>query len=86
MPLLKSLQKLLNCETILNKAINLKEKHQPEESDKQVYRSFWDGLLFKRNAILSKECAISLTLYADNFEICNPLGTSRKKHKICTLY
>lgn len=41
-PSLKSLQQLLNCETILNKAINLKEKHQPGESDKEVYRSFWD--------------------------------------------
>ena len=85
-PLLKSLQQLLNCETILNKAIHLKEKHQPVESDKQVYRSFWDGLLVKRNAILSKDCAISLILYVDDFEICNPLGTSRIKHKICALY
>lgn len=47
---------------------------------------FWDGVLFKRNAILSKECAISLILYVDDFEICNPLGTSSKKHKICALY
>lgn len=85
-PLLKSLQQLLNCETILNKAINLKEKHQPGESDKEVYRSFWDGLLFKRNVVLSKECSISLILYIDDFEICNPIGTSRKKHKICALY
>lgn len=22
----------------------------------------------------------------DDFEICNPLGTSRKKHKICAVY
>lgn len=85
-PILKSLQQLLNCEPILNKATNLKEKHQPGDGDRQVYTSFWDGLFFKRNAILSKECAISLILYVDDFEICNPLGTSRKKHKICALY
>ena len=84
-PLLKSLQQLLNCETTLNKAIHLKKKH-PVQSDKQVYRSFWDGRLCKSNAILSKECAISVILYVDDFEICNPLGTSRKKHKICALY
>lgn len=42
--------------------------------------------LWKSNAILSKECAISVILYVDDFEICNPLGTSRKKHKICALY
>lgn len=85
-PLLKSLQQRLNCETTLNKAIHLKEKQHPVESDKHVYRSFWDGRFCKRNAILSKECAISLILYVDDFEICNPLGTLRKKHKICALY
>lgn len=25
-------------------------------------------------------------LYVDDFEMCNPLGTSRKKHKICGIY
>lgn len=27
-----------------------------------------------------------MCLYVDDFEICNPLGTSRKKHKICAIY
>lgn len=27
-----------------------------------------------------------LNLYVDDFEICNPLGTSCKKHKICAVY
>lgn len=84
--LLKSLQQPLNCETVLNKAVNLKEKYLPVESDKHVYRSFWDGSLLKKNAILSKECAISLILYVDDYEICNPLSTSRKKHKVFAVY
>lgn len=25
-------------------------------------------------------------MYIDDFEICNPLGTSKKTHKICALY
>jgi len=29
---------------------------------------------------------ISLCLYIDDFEVCNPLGTSRKKHKLCAVY
>lgn len=29
---------------------------------------------------------ISLALYIDDFEVCNPLGTSRKKHKVCAIY
>lgn len=27
-----------------------------------------------------------MTLYIDEFEVCNPLGTSRKKHKLCAMY
>lgn len=29
---------------------------------------------------------MSLILYIDDFEICNPLGTSRKKHKVTAVY
>lgn len=29
---------------------------------------------------------ISLILYVDDFEVCNPLGTSKKKHKITAVY
>ncbi len=31
-------------------------------------------------------CEYLLNLYVDEFDICNPLGTSRKKHKICAVY
>lgn len=40
-----------------------------------------------KNLLLSGENqSISLALYIDDFEVCNPLGTSRKKHKLCALY
>ena len=32
------------------------------------------------------DLTIALNLYVDDFEICNPLGTSRKKHKITAVY
>lgn len=84
-PILKSLQQILSCQTFWDKAINLKSAHKIQ-SDKIQYKSFYDGTNFKENLQLSKECAISLILYIDDFEICNPLGTSRKKHKICGVY
>lgn len=83
--ILKSLQQILSCQTFLEKAINLKSHHQIQ-SDEIQYKSFYDGTNYKENLKLSKECAISLILYIDDFEICNPLGTSRKKHKICAVY
>lgn len=43
----------------------------------------FDGSHFKENSFLSgEEFRLSLLLYCDDFEICNPLGTSRKKHKV----
>lgn len=44
-------------------------------------------MYFKENPFLSgDELRICLTLYIDDFELCNPLGTSRKKHKLCSVY
>lgn len=41
----------------------------------------------KNNEFLSgEELRLSLCLYMDDFEICNPFGTSRKKHKLCGVY
>lgn len=52
----------------------------------QVYKSFYDGAFFKENDFLCQQKSISLILYIDEFEICNPLGTSRRKHKIGGIY
>lgn len=32
------------------------------------------------------EFRIVLDLYMDEFEVANPLGTSKKKHKLCVVY
>lgn len=51
------------------------------------YSSFHDGSHFKENTFQSgEELRLSLLLYSDDFEICNPLGTSRKKHKVTGVY
>ncbi|XP_026099560.1 uncharacterized protein LOC113070477 [Carassius auratus] len=51
------------------------------------YRSLHDGSFYKENCFLSgDELKLPLILYIDDFEICNPLGTSRKKHKVTGVY
>ncbi|XP_053083781.1 uncharacterized protein LOC113541109 [Pangasianodon hypophthalmus] len=51
------------------------------------YRSYADGEHFKENRLLSgDEFTIALILYLDDFEIANPLGTSKQKHKMCAVY
>lgn len=88
-PLLQSLQQVLENTEVLK---DISDFHRPNEntsveSEKQLYRSIKDGLFFKENCFFSGEdWKISLNLYIDDFEICNPLGTSRKKHKLCGVY
>ncbi len=88
-PILQSLQQLLGCTGVLNSFVN---SHGAQESttdqvENQQYHSVRDGVYFKENPFLSgDDLRICLTLYIDDFELCNPLGTSRKKHKLCSVY
>lgn len=75
-PLLQSLQQLLDCTAVLKSVIS---SHRTQENllDNQQYRSIRDGVYFKDNTFLSgDELRICLTLYIDDFELCNPLGAS----------
>lgn len=75
------LQKLLNKTDILDKAMSEKV-HVPQE-----YSSYVDGQCFNKNSLLARdEFTIALTLYIDDFEVANPLGTSKLKHKMCAIY
>lgn len=80
-PVLKSLIHILGKE-------DLREKVLSKEKDKSStkYESYQDGTIYKDNSFYSEDLRITLVLYIDDFEICNPLGTSRKKHKITALY
>jgi len=48
-----------------------------------VMVDFWDGSLYKH---LRGSSSVNIFLYQDAFEICNPLGSSKKKHKIVGVY
>jgi len=80
-PTLKMLQTLLSNKDILDKVLH--EGMIPSEG----YHSFRDGSHFKENVLLNvDEFRIALGLYIDEFEVANPLGTSKKKHKLCAVY
>lgn len=69
-------QKILNKPDVLNKAMSEKVSVQDV-----------DGQYFNENFFLtSDEFTIGLGLYIDNFEVANPLGTSKLKHKMCAVY
>ena len=80
-PVLKTLQRLLNRGDVIDKVL------EDTISLPGHYKTTFDGSYFKENPLLSGEDqTISLGLYIDDFEVCNPLGTSRKKHKLCAIY
>lgn len=85
-PVLKVLQQLFSDCHVLAKVLD-GSRITEQSGEEVIYRSFREGLFFKENSFLSAgELRVLLNLYIDDFEICNPLGTSRKKHKICAIY
>lgn len=68
-------------------SIATEHREVTQQLENQQYRSLRDGVYYKENPLLSgDELNICLTLYVDDFELCNPLGTSRKKHNLCCVY
>lgn len=87
-PVLKSLQQLLSRRDILDKVVEGHPRQEVTCSEASYqYKSSRDGSLFKENIFFTGEKPrIILNLYVDDFETCNPLGTSRKIHKRCAVY
>lgn len=80
-PILEMIQAIFNHTDILDKI------EETKVAQKSHYVSHQDGLYFKENTFFSSDdLKITLILYTDDVEIANPLGTSRKIHKICALY
>lgn len=74
-PILNVLSELLNRNDILDKVLA-----EPLQSEFGHFKSYRDGSFFKENPLLSREeLSFAFRLYIDDFKICNPLGTSRKK-------
>lgn len=49
--------------------------------------SVFDGSAFKKHPFFAgDESKICLQLYTDEFEVCNPLGSKRGKHKLTAVY
>ncbi|KAK0142283.1 hypothetical protein N1851_020018 [Merluccius polli] len=80
-PILTSLQMLLKKTDVCEKI---------QETTSQLpgqYLSHCDGSYYQENALFSSEGQkLSIILYVDDFEIANPLGTSKEIHKVCAVF
>lgn len=75
------LQALLSKDDVSDKALTTTSSKENE------YGNYRDGSHFNENTILAEEeFRIALVLYIDDFEVVNPIGTSKKKHMLCAVY
>ena len=80
-----SLRKTLKV--LLQKSDIYSELNHEPTSTPGLLRDFCDGALYKKHPILSlPHKKIQLTAYYDEIELCNPLGSHTKVHKIGCLF
>lgn len=83
-PILDNLRQILKHDDVCRQIFTL-----PQQSP-GIYSDFTDGLFYKENVIFKivdiNSPPLSLILYFDEFEIVNPIGAFRKKHKISAFY
>ena len=53
------------------------------KSKENILCDFWDGNLYQHQQATT---SLSLFLYQDSFEVVNPIGSSKKKHKLLAVY
>jgi len=81
-PILDVLQSLLQKDQVLNVVLT-----SNDISAAGFYCSFLDGSVCRNHPLFSEEhTPIMIGLYYDDFESNNPLGTTRKKYKVCAFY
>ena len=94
-PLLKSLESLLNNRCVLDQVCTIEMKvyyylfaiefqvlnlHKLED---ERIGDYCDGQQFKEHALFMEDpCALQIRIYYDDVEICNALGSKTKKHKL----
>ena len=58
-----------------------------EKKSDGLLEDFTDGSVYKNNSFFKQNpTALKIILYQDSFEVVNPIGAARKKHKILAIY
>lgn len=80
-PILGTLKNLLTVESIFQQVTDT------DINTNTFYQDITDGDVHKKNIFFCEnQFSIKIILYQDAFEICNPLGSARKKYKIVGIY
>lgn len=57
-----------------------------QESNYSKLEDYKDALFYENNEFFYKKNRIELLFYVDGFEVCNPLGSAKSKHKLLGVY
>jgi len=80
-PVLQVLHKLLCRDDVVDHFASRHPRHDNLMGD------FCDGFLFKGDSFFAENpSALRIHLYCDEFEVCNPIGPKKGKHKITAFY
>ncbi len=80
-PLEETLSRLLQASDVLKEILHF------YGSKDNVLRDMCDGSVYKQHPLFScDEASIPIIGYYDEVELCNPLGSSSKKHKVGCLF
>jgi len=83
-PVIETIQSMFTCNTVREEVL-LASTSRKEFSC--ILSDLHDGKSFKNNAFFQENVvSLRLLLYQDAFEVYNPIGSSRKKHKILGVY
>ena len=78
-PLIPSLRALLSDPSVIDEI----EQCPSRVRNDGVLEDFCDGEVFKTHALFSSDpSALQIVAFYDELELCNPLGTHTKKHKL----
>lgn len=82
-PVTNTIESLLSSESVKEQLQQIKPRAQSEN----IIQDLWDGTNIKENLLLKHTASsLGIILYQDSFEVVNPLGSGKKKHKILTVY
>ena len=85
-PILETLKCLFKNDSVFKEYTSTSKYYNEALSD-CCFSDITDGRVFQSNDLFkSHPNSLQLILYQDAFEVCNPLGSSRKKHKILGVY
>lgn len=63
------------------------QSQQFKDTDEEVFKDIYDGKNFKFHQFFNENPeSLKLILYQDSFEIVNPLGSAKKRHKVLAVY